>query len=61
MSADRVSSVTEGKEQNEQTTMMAQEPIRAEFTGLRTVPAILKNEDRLLNLNALLDVKVPVA
>ena len=52
--AERVSSVADGKEQNE-TTMMTQDPIRAEFIGLRTVPVILKNRDRSMKVNALLD------
>ena len=51
--ADRVSSVTEGKEQNE-TAMMTQDPINVEFIGLQTVPVILKNGDRSMKVNALL-------
>ena len=52
-----VASVTEGKEQPhaEQTTMMAQNNSRADFIALRTVPIILKNGNRLLRVNALLD------
>lgn len=50
-----VSSVTEGKPYAGQTTMMTQIHIRSDFIGLRTVPVILKNGDRSLTLNALLD------
>ena len=49
---DRDSSLTEGKEQ---TTMVTQSNIRANFVGLRTVPVILKNGERSLKINALLD------
>ena len=49
---DRDSSLTEGKEQ---TTMVTQSNIRANFIGLRTVPVILKNGERSLKINALLD------
>ena len=48
----RDSSLTEGKEQ---TTMVTQSNIRANFIGLRTVPVILKNGKRSLKINALLD------
>ena len=56
LSADPAASVTEGKEQPyaQQTTMMAQNN-RADFIALRTVPIILKNGDRSLKVNALLD------
>ena len=49
---DRDSSLTEGKEQ---TTMVTPSNIRANFVGLRTVPVILKNGERSLKINALLD------
>ena len=49
---DRDSSLAEGKEQ---TTMVTQSNIRANFIGLRTVPVILKNGERSLKINALLD------
>ena len=49
---DRDSSLTEGKEQ---TTMVTQNNIRANFIGLRTVPVILKNDKGSLKINALLD------
>ena len=49
---DQDSSLTEGKEQ---TTMVTQSNIRANFVGLRTVPVILKNGERSLKINALLD------
>ena len=42
----------EGKEQ---TTMVIQSNIRANFIGLRTIPVILKNGERSLKVNALLD------
>lgn len=53
--SQEISSVTEGKQNIEQTTMMAQNHIRSDFIGLRTVPVILKNGDGSLTLNALLD------
>ena len=49
---DRDSSLTDGKEQ---TTMVTESNIRANFIGLRTVPVILKNGKRSLKINALLD------
>ena len=49
---DRDSGITEGKEQ---TTMVTQSNIRANFIGLCTVPVILKNGERSLKVNALLD------
>ena len=49
---DQDSSIMEGKEQ---TTMVTQSNIRANFIGLRTVPVILKNGERSLKINALLD------
>ena len=49
---DRDSSVTEGKKQ---TTMVTQSNIMANFIGLRTVPVILKNGERSLKINALLN------
>ena len=57
LSADPAASVTVGKEQPhaQQTTMMTQNNSRADFIALRTVPIILKNGDRSLEVNALLD------
>lgn len=49
--ADQATCFTEGKVQMEQTQRYA----RADFVGLRTVPVILKNGDRSLTVNALLD------
>ena len=49
---DRDNSLTEGKEQ---ITMVTQSNIRANFIRLRTVPVILKNGERSLKINALLD------
>ena len=51
-SQNRDHNPTEGKEQ---TTMVTQSEIKASFIGLRTVPVILKNGDRSLKINALLD------
>ena len=57
LSADPAASATEGKEQShaQQTTMMTQNNSRADFIALRAVPIILKNGDRSLKVNALLD------
>lgn len=51
-----VASVTEGKEQPhaEQTTMMTQNNARADLNS-QTVPIILRNGNRPLKVNALLD------
>ena len=46
---------TEWKVQTEQTTMVTQRYVRADFVGLRTVPVILQNGGRSLTVNALLD------
>lgn len=54
-STDRATCLTEGKEQAEQTTMVTQSYVRADFIGLRTVPVILINGGRSLKINALLD------
>ena len=55
--ADPADSVTEGKEQphDEQITMVTQSSSRTDFIALRTVPVILRNGDRSLKVNALLD------
>ena len=55
--SDPADFVTEGKEQPhaEQTTMMTQSSSRTDFIAFRTVPIILKNGDRSLKVNALLD------
>ena len=55
IAADQATCFTEGKVQTEQTTMMTQRYVRAEFVGLRTVPVILQNGGRSLTVNALLD------
>ena len=47
--------LTEGNERTEQTTMVTQSHARAECIALRTVPVILINGDRSLEMNALLD------
>ena len=52
---DRDTCLTEGKEQTEQTTMVTQSHVRADFIGLWTVPVILTNGGRSLKINALLD------
>ena len=49
---DLDSGIMEGKKQ---TTMVTQSIIKANFIGLRTVPVILKNGERTLKVNALLD------
>ena len=49
---DRYSGIMEGIEQ---TTMVTQSNIMANFIGLRTVQVILKNSERSLKVNALLD------
>lgn len=53
--AAKASSVTEGNDQQGQTTMMAQNYLRTDLIGLRTVPIFVKNGDRLIKLNALLE------
>ena len=52
---DRDTCLTEGKEQTEQTTMVTQSHVKADFIGFRTVPVILTNGGRSLKINALLD------
>ena len=52
---DRDTCLTEGKEQTEQSTMVTQSYVRADFIGLRTAPVILTNGGRSLKINALLD------
>ncbi|MCU7929154.1 MAG: DUF1759 domain-containing protein, partial [Candidatus Thiodiazotropha sp. (ex Dulcina madagascariensis)] len=52
---DRATFLTEGNDQAQETTMVAQSSIRPDFIGLRTVPVILINGDRSLRVNALLD------
>ena len=53
--AAKASSVTEGNDQQGQTTMMAQNYQRTDLIGLRTVPIFVKNGDRLIKVNVLLD------
>ena len=50
-----VSSTTEGKASSEVMTMVTQNHSRADYVGLRTVPVVLKNEDRWMTAIALLD------
>ena len=50
-----VSSTTEGKAISKQMTMAPQNQFRGDYVGLRTVPVIVKNGDRWLTVNALLD------
>ena len=50
-----VSSITEGKASSEVMTMVTQHHSRADYVGLRTGPVVLKNEDRWMTVNALLD------
>ena len=52
---DRNTCLTEGKEQTEQTTMVTQSHVRADFIRLRTVQVIFTNGGRSLKINALLD------
>ena len=52
---DRSSFLSEGNDQSQDTTMVAQSNIRQDFIGLRTVPVILINGARSLRVNALLD------
>ena len=56
-SEDDTSSATEGKDQpdNQQTTMVTHNSSKSGYLGLRTVPVILKNGNRSLKVNALLD------
>ena len=50
-----VSSTTEGKASSEQMTMLSQNHIREDYVGLLTVPVKVKNGDRWMTVNALLD------
>ena len=50
-----VSSITEGKASSEQMTMVTQNHPTADYVGFRTVLVVLKNEDRWMTVNALLD------
>ena len=56
-SAEVATSVTEGKRQEhpQQTTLITQNFSKVDYIALRTVPIILKNGDRSLRVNALLD------
>ena len=53
--AEPLSSATEGNVRCEETTMVAQGRFRTDYVGLRTVPVTVKNGDRRLTVNALLD------
>ena len=55
LSDERVTFGTEGNDRKEQTTMTTQDNVLSEFVALRTVPVMLKNGDRHLTVNALLD------
>ena len=50
-----VTFVTEGKEQSQRTTMSTTGYQRHDYIALRTVPVMLRNGDRSLKVNALLD------
>ena len=50
-----VTYVTEGKGQSQQTSMTATDDYRPDYIALRTIPVILRNGDRSLKVNALLD------
>ena len=56
-SAEIATSVTEGKRQEhpQQTTLITQNYSKVDYIALRTVPIVLKNGDRSLRVNALLD------
>ena len=56
-SEDVTSFVTEGKyrQESQQTTMVTENNLQSGYIALRTVPVILKNGDRSLKVNALLD------
>ena len=56
-SADLASHVTEGNVQEppQQTTMITQDYSKVDYIALRTVPIVLKNGDRSMRVNALLD------
>ena len=54
-STNRTSAFTEGKEKTKQTTMMTQSYTRPGFLVLRTVPVLLTNGDRSIQVNDLLD------
>ena len=47
--------VTEGKGQSQQTSMITTDSYRPDYIALRTIPVILRNGDRSLGVNALLD------
>lgn len=58
LTADQAASVTEEEEQHsQQITMMTQNISRMDFIALRNVPIILRNGDRPLKVNAMLDEK----
>ena len=50
-----VTYVTEGKGQCQQTSMKITDDYRPDYIALRTIPVILRNGDRSLKVNALLD------
>ena len=50
-----VTYVTEGKGQSQQTSMTTTDDYRPDYIALRTIPVILRNGDRSLKVNALLD------
>ena len=54
-STNRATFLTEGNETARETTLEVQSNMRPDFVGLCTVPVILKNGERSLRVNALLD------
>ena len=50
-----VTYVTEGKGQSQQTSMTTTDDYRPDYVALGTIPVILRNGDRSLKVNALLD------
>ena len=54
-SRNRASSFTEGKKQTEQTTMVTQSYTKPFLFGISTVPVLLTNAHRSVQINALLD------
>ena len=54
-STNRATFLSEGNETARETTMVVQSNMIPDFIGLRTVPVILKNGQRSLRVNALLD------
>ena len=55
ISSRQITSGTEGNKPLQQTTVTANNVTTTDFIALRTVPIILKNGNRLIKVNALLD------